>query len=87
MRYLVQARVKSGSEEGLMRAIDDGTLGSGSVAEGEYLRNMKEARSGADGVVRWACRACASCSAGTAAMARAGAQRAQDTAPSAVDWA
>ena len=44
MRYLVRARVKSGCEERLLKAIDDGSLGRGSVAEGEYLRNMKDAR-------------------------------------------
>jgi hypothetical protein len=44
MRYLVRARVKPGRESALLRAIDDGSLGHGSVAEGEYLRNMQEAR-------------------------------------------
>jgi len=44
MRYLVRARVKPGREPALLRAIENGTLGEGSVAEGEYLRNMKEAR-------------------------------------------
>jgi len=40
MRYLVRARVKPGREAELLRAIEDETLGRGSVAEGEYLRNM-----------------------------------------------
>jgi hypothetical protein len=44
MRYLVTARVKPGKEAELLRAIEAGTLGLGSVAEGEYLRNMTEAR-------------------------------------------
>jgi hypothetical protein len=44
MRYLVRARVKAGREGELLRAIEDGTLGRDSVAEGEYLRNMQEAR-------------------------------------------
>ena len=44
MRYLVRARVKPGREKSLMEAIERGTLGQGSVAEGEYLRNMSEAR-------------------------------------------
>lgn len=44
MRYLVRARVKVGREGDLLRAIDYQTLGRGSVAEGEYLRNMQEAR-------------------------------------------
>jgi len=53
MRYLVRARVKTGCEGALLRAIDDGTLGRGSVAEGEYLRNMREARLCDDQTVRW----------------------------------
>ena len=43
MRYLVRARVKPGREADLLKAIDDETLGQGSVAEGEYLRNMRDA--------------------------------------------
>ncbi|HWX93663.1 MAG TPA: hypothetical protein VNY29_13610 [Terriglobales bacterium] len=53
MRYLVRARVKPGGEGALLRAIEDETLGQGSVAEGEYLRNMKEARLFEDGTARW----------------------------------
>ena len=53
MRYLVRARVKSGSEDDLLKAIHSESLGQGSVAEGEYLRNMQDARVGADGTVRW----------------------------------
>src|SRR2546430_13677811 len=53
MRYLVRARVKPGREGELLHAIEDGTLGQGSVAEGEYLRNMQEARLCADQTVRW----------------------------------
>jgi hypothetical protein len=53
MRYLVRARVKPGLEGDLLRAIDDETLGRGSVAEGEYLRNMQEARLCADQTARW----------------------------------
>jgi hypothetical protein len=44
MRYLVRARVKPGCEKPLLEAIERGTLGQGSIAEGEYLRNMREAR-------------------------------------------
>jgi hypothetical protein len=54
MRYLVRARVKRGCERSLLKAIEDGTLGRGSVAEGEYLRNMREARLCADDTTRWA---------------------------------
>ena len=53
MRYLVRARVKPGCEADLLRSIDTGTLGRGSVAGDEYLRNMGEARLCDDGTVRW----------------------------------
>src|SRR3954452_15931962 len=53
MRYLVTARVKPGREEALLRAIEAGTLGEGSVAGDEYLRNMTDARIRADGSTRW----------------------------------
>ena len=53
MRYLVTARVKPGQKESLQRAIDDGSLGRGSVAGSEYLRDMAEARELADGRVKW----------------------------------
>jgi hypothetical protein len=53
MRYLVRARVKPGGEQKLLKAIEHETLGQGSVAEGEYLRNMKDARLCADGTARW----------------------------------
>jgi hypothetical protein len=53
MRYLVTARVKDGQSAALARAIDDRTLGRGSVAGGEYLRNMADAREQDDGRVQW----------------------------------
>jgi hypothetical protein len=53
MRYLVTARVKPVREAALLRAIEDGTLGEGSVAGGEYLRNMTDARLRDDGSARW----------------------------------
>lgn len=53
MRYLVRARVKPDSEQALLKAIEDETLGQGSVAEGEYLRNMKDARLCPDDTARW----------------------------------
>ncbi|MEX0711970.1 MAG: hypothetical protein WD278_06450 [Pirellulales bacterium] len=53
MRYLVRARVKQGREAQLLDAINNETLGQGSVAEGEYLRNMVDARLCDDGTVRW----------------------------------
>ena len=53
MRYLVRARVRAGREADLLRAIESGTLGRGSVAGGEYLRNMSDARLCDDGTARW----------------------------------
>ena len=53
MRYLVRARVKPGREQALLEAIRSGTLGRGSIAGGEYLRNMREARSFPDHTTRW----------------------------------
>jgi hypothetical protein len=53
MRYLVRARVKPGCHQALVEAIERGTLGQGSVAEGEYLRNMNDARVCPDQTVRW----------------------------------
>jgi hypothetical protein len=53
MRYLVRARVKPGGERSLLQAIERRTLGQGSVAEGEYLRNMQDARLCPDGTARW----------------------------------
>jgi hypothetical protein len=53
MRYLVRARVKPDREADLLKAIDSGALGHGSVAEGEYLRNMQDARFCEDQTARW----------------------------------
>ena len=53
MRYLVTARVKQGREQALAEAIENGTIGAGSVAGGEYLRNMECARLVRDGSVKW----------------------------------
>jgi len=53
MRYLVRGRVKPGREADLLKAIKQETLGQGSVAEGEYLRNMQEARLCEDQTARW----------------------------------
>jgi len=53
MRYLVRARVKPGHEADLVDAIEQETLGQGSIAEGEYLRNMQDARLYPDNTVRW----------------------------------
>src|ERR1700740_3334348 len=53
MRYLVRAKLKPGGEQKLLQAIENENLGQGSVAEGEYLRKMKDARRSADGTARW----------------------------------
>src|SRR5438270_1586321 len=53
MRYLVRARVTPGREKALLEAIERGTLGQGSIAEGEYLRNMTEARQLQGEEIRW----------------------------------
>lgn len=36
-----------------MQAISDETLGAGSVAFGEYIKNMKSARITDDGIISW----------------------------------
>ena len=53
MRYLVRARVKPGREAALLAAIEARTLGAGSVAGDEYLRNMQDARLFDNGTARW----------------------------------
>jgi hypothetical protein len=53
MRYLFRARVKPGREQALLKAIEDGALGRGSVAGDEYFRNMDQARLCEDDTVRW----------------------------------
>ena len=53
MRYLVKARVKSGKEKALAKAIKEGTLGQGSIAGDEYLDDMGHARLQKDGTAIW----------------------------------
>jgi hypothetical protein len=53
VRYLVTARVKAGRRQALDRAIENGSLGAGSVAGDEYLHNMTHARALPDGTVKW----------------------------------
>ena len=53
MRYLVKAKLKSGKSQPLLRSIDDGTLGKGSIAGDEYIYNMTESRLHGDGVATW----------------------------------
>jgi hypothetical protein len=53
MRYLVKAKVKKGKNGDLLRAIDDETLGRGSIAGDEYLYDMEQARVSPDGSACW----------------------------------
>jgi hypothetical protein len=45
--------VKPGREAALLRAIQDGSLGLGSVAGDEYQEDMAQARLTAEGLVKW----------------------------------
>lgn len=53
VRYLVKARVRPGKSHPLLKAIDDQTLGKGSIAGDEYVHNMTEARLNSGGVAIW----------------------------------
>ncbi len=53
MRYLVTARVREGRRAALEHAIQDGSLGAGSVAGAEYQHNMATARELPGGCVTW----------------------------------
>lgn len=53
MRYLVKARVKPGKEAALLRAVEDGSLGRGSIAGDEYVHDMRQARAMEDGTAQW----------------------------------
>jgi hypothetical protein len=53
VRYLVKGRVKSGKNSTLLRAIENGTLGKGSIAGDEYLYNMEQARVNDQGLATW----------------------------------
>ena len=53
MRYLVKARVKEGKEKALLEAVENKTLGQGSIAGDEYVYDMEQARVGNDGVAHW----------------------------------
>ncbi len=54
MRYHVRARLKDARAEALRVAIRNRSLGHGSVAGGEYLRNMRQTRLMPDDSVEWA---------------------------------
>jgi hypothetical protein len=53
LRYLVKGRVKPGQESALIRAIDQRTLGQGSIAGDEYRYDMEQARVNENGVATW----------------------------------
>jgi hypothetical protein len=53
MRYLVKARVKREREEALLKAIENETLGNGSIAGDEYLYDMEQARVNDQGIATW----------------------------------
>ena len=53
MRYLVKARVKSGKERDLLRVIENGMLGKGSIAGDEYLYDMEQAQVNDQGMATW----------------------------------
>jgi hypothetical protein len=53
VRYLVKAKLRSGKSKSLLRSINDGTLGKGSIAGDEYIYDMTESRLNGDGVATW----------------------------------
>jgi hypothetical protein len=53
MRYIVKAKLKKDKQQQLRQAIDNSTLGKGSIAGGEYIRDMKHARLLEDETATW----------------------------------
>src|SRR5438105_9058466 len=53
MRYMVKAKLKNEKSLQLKEAIGNGSLGKGSVAGDEYIRDMKHARLLEDGTETW----------------------------------
>jgi hypothetical protein len=53
MKYLVKAKLKQSKKTQLLNEIKRGTLGTGSVAFGEYVKNMHQARVLDDGYLSW----------------------------------
>ncbi len=53
VRYLVKARIRKGKADALRHAINDKTLGAGSIAGDEYQANMDAARLYPDGTAKW----------------------------------
>lgn len=53
MRYLIKARLRPEKRDALYEAVANETLGTGSVAFGEYVKNMRQARVLDDATVCW----------------------------------
>src|SRR6185369_4534469 len=53
MRYLVKAKLKPGHDQALRQAIDEKTLGRGSIAGDEYIYDLEQARVAEDGTAHW----------------------------------
>lgn len=53
MRYLVKGQVKPGKNSAFLCAIENGTLGKGSIAGDEYLYNMEPALVDDQGTATW----------------------------------
>lgn len=53
MKYLVTATLKPNRQKDLLESVTQQTLGRGSIAGHEYLRNMRQARLLKDGRVLW----------------------------------
>jgi hypothetical protein len=53
MRYLVKAQLKEAKAKSLLQALDQGTLGQGSIAGDEYAYDLQQARIDDDGIATW----------------------------------
>jgi len=53
MRYLVKAKLKPDKSRSILQAVENRTLGRGSIAGDEYIYNMSEARVDPDGLAMW----------------------------------
>jgi hypothetical protein len=53
MRYLVKAKLKPGHDQALRQAIEEKTLGRGSIAGDEYIYDLEQARVAEDGTAHW----------------------------------
>lgn len=53
MKYLIKAKLIPENRSALFEEIKNETLGTGSVAFGEYVKNMHQARELEDGTVCW----------------------------------